>query len=367
MQYHHAQISTAQKRFWSPSIRELTPYQPGEQALNTAVIKLNTNENPYPPSPQVMQAIMETLWETADVLRLYPDPDASKLCKAIANTMGLEADNVFVGNGSDEVLAFIFKAFFQHTDQPVLFPDISYSFYPVYTQFYQLNSEIIPVNQNYEICVEDYEKDTAGIIIANPNAPTGIALELQHIKTLLEMHPDHVVVIDEAYIDFGAESAVSLIKDYDNLVVCQTTSKSRSLAGLRVGFALAQPHLIQALNIVKNSFNSFPVDSLAIAAATAAFEDHHYFKQTCLDIIQQREFLVRELEALGFIILPSKTNFLFVKHPSYDALTLAQQLKHSNILVRHFNQPRINNFLRISVGIHEHNLKLIDTLRNFLS
>lgn len=362
MQNQPAQASAEQRRFWSPSVRTLAPYQAGEQPKISSVIKLNTNENPYPPSPRVIQAIVDTLGDHADILRLYPDPEAGQLREIIASTTGLSSAHVFVGNGSDEVLAFIFKAFFQHPDQPVLFPDISYSFYPVYTQFYQLKSRAIPVNQHYEICVEDYRQDNAGIIIANPNAPTGIALSLQHIRQLLDANPDRVVVIDEAYVDFGAESAVSLIPEYDNLVVCQTTSKSRALAGLRVGFALAQPHLIQALQIVKNSFNSFPVDALAIAAATASFKDQAYFETTCQQVIKQRDYLSQALQGLGFNVLPSKANFLFVQPLQQDAFELAQSLKQAGILVRHFNQPRIKGFLRISIGSDQQNQQLIATL-----
>lgn len=359
-------ISSRQQNLWSPSIRDLSPYQPGEQATNASIIKLNTNENPYPPSPHVIEAIHQLIGKKADILRLYPDPDALNLRSIISQQYNLSIDHVFVGNGSDEVLSLIFKAFFQHPHKPVLFPDISYSFYPVYTQFYELEYKAIPVTDHYEICIDDYIQENAGIIIANPNAPTGIALELSQIKKLLESNPNSVVVIDEAYVDFGAESAIELIQSHENLVVCQTTSKSRSLAGLRVGYALAQPHLIQALNIVKNSFNSFPVDCIALAAATAAFQDAAYFEEICSKIVQERTFLIQQLQEIGFSILPSQANFIFAKHRNFDAAELHAQLKKHHILVRYFNKPRISQFLRISVGTHSDHLSLIECLKQII-
>ncbi len=273
-------VSTAQMRFWSPEVRELEPYVPGEQPKIQNLLKLNTNENPYPPSPKVVEAVQEVLHEQADVLRLYPDPDATVLKQAIAKQQNIDVSQVFVGNGSDEVLAHIFKAFFLQ-DGPILYPDITYSFYPVYSQFFGTKTKEIPLNENFEIDVRDYTQPNGGVIITNPNAPTSIALSLAEIEQVLQANPDRVVVIDEAYVDFGAESAVSLINRYENLVVCQTTSKSRSLAGLRVGFAIAQSHLIAALEAVKNSFNSYPIDRFAIAAAVASFEDQAYFEEQC--------------------------------------------------------------------------------------
>ena len=366
MEVFNNTITKSQQRFWSPEIRTLSPYIPGEQSHSTEIIKLNTNENPYPPSPHVIDAITHALGQQADCLRLYPNSDAFPLRVTIAHQQGLSADQVFVGNGSDEVLAFIFKAFFIHPNQPILYPDISYSFYPVYTQFYQLQTKAIPVDQNFEIQVQDYVQENGGIIIANPNAPTGIALDLEQIKSLLESNPDRVVVIDEAYVDFGAESAVQLIADYENLVVCQTTSKSRSLAGLRIGYALAQPHLICALDRVKNSFNSFPVDHLAMVAAQASFHDQTYFEKICTQIIQNRKTLIQHMTTLGFNILPSKANFIFASHPEYSAKILAQQLKDQHILVRYFDKPRIENFLRISVGSAAENQVLIHTLKDII-
>ncbi|PPC04553.1 histidinol-phosphate transaminase [Acinetobacter pittii] len=355
-------LSTAQMRFWSPEVRELEPYVPGEQPKIQNLLKLNTNENPYPPSPKVVEAVQAVLTHQADALRLYPDPDATALKHAIAKQQNIDVSQVFVGNGSDEVLAHIFKAFFLQ-DEPILYPDITYSFYPVYSQFFGTKTKEIPLNDNFEIDVKDYVQPNGGVIITNPNAPTSIALGLAEIEKILKANPDRVVVIDEAYVDFGAESAVSLVNRYENLVVCQTTSKSRSLAGLRVGFAIAQSHLIAALEAVKNSFNSYPIDRFAIAAAVASFEDQTYFEEQCQKVISSREKLVDELTALSFKVLPSKANFIFASHSSHDAGQLAQQLRDQGIIVRYFNKPRINQFLRITVGTDEQNERLVQTLK----
>ena len=355
-------VSTAQMRFWSPEVRELEPYVPGEQPKIQNLLKLNTNENPYPPSPKVVEAVQAVLHAQADVLRLYPDPDATALKQAIAKQQNIDVSQVFVGNGSDEVLAHIFKAFFLQ-DEPILYPDITYSFYPVYSQFFGTKTKEIPLNENFEIDVRDYTQPNGGVIITNPNAPTSIALSLAEIEQVLQANPDRVVVIDEAYVDFGAESAVSLINRYENLVVCQTTSKSRSLAGLRVGFAIAQSHLIAALETVKNSFNSYPIDRFAIAAAVASFEDQAYFEEQCQKVITSREKLVRDLIVLGFNVLPSKANFIFATHSQHDAGQLAQKLREQGIIVRYFNKPRINQFLRITVGTDEQNARLVQTLK----
>lgn len=355
-------LSTAQMRFWSPEVRELEPYVPGEQPKIQNLLKLNTNENPYPPSPKVVEAVQAVLTQQADALRLYPDPDATALKQAIAKQQNIEISQVFVGNGSDEVLAHIFKAFFLQ-DEPILYPDITYSFYPVYSQFFGTKTKEIPLNENFEIEAKDYIQPNGGIVITNPNAPTSIAMNLPDIEQILKANPDRVVVIDEAYVDFGAESAVSLVNRYENLVVCQTTSKSRSLAGLRVGFAIAQPHLIAALEAVKNSFNSYPIDRFAIAAAVASFEDQTYFEEQLQKVISSREKLVDELTALGFKVLPSKANFIFASHSVHDAGKLAQKLREQGIIVRYFNKSRINQFLRITVGTDEQNMRLVQTLK----
>ncbi len=358
-------ITSEQMRFWSPDVRELEPYTPGEQPKIQNILKLNTNENPYPPSPKVVDAVQKVLANSADVLRLYPDPDASELKQAIAKQQHVPVEQVFVGNGSDEVLAHIFKAFFVQ-ELPVLYPDITYSFYPVYSQFFGIaaNTKIIPLNDAFEIVVDDYKQPNGGIIITNPNAPTSIALGLSAIEEVLQANPNSVVVIDEAYVDFGAESAVALVAKYENLVVCQTTSKSRSLAGLRVGFAIAQPHLIAALEAVKNSFNSYPMDRFAIAAAVASFEDQAYFEAQNAKVIASREKLVGQLSELGFKVLPSAANFIFASLPNKDAGELAAELRERGIIVRYFNKPRINQFLRITIGTDEQNQRLVDTLKN---
>lgn len=351
-----------QMRFWSPEVRDLEPYVPGEQPKIQNLLKLNTNENPYPPSPKVVDAVQAVLAHQADALRLYPDPDATVLKQAIAKQQNVDVSQVFVGNGSDEVLAHIFKAFFIQ-QEPILYPDITYSFYPVYSQFFGVQTKQIPLNEKFEIDISDYEQENGGIIITNPNAPTSIALGLDKIEQLLKANPNRVIVIDEAYVDFGAESAVELISRYENLVVCQTTSKSRSLAGLRVGFAIGQAHLIAALEAVKNSFNSYPIDRFAIAAAVASFEDQDFFQEQCEKVIASREKLVANLTELGFNVLPSKANFIFATHSLHDAAQLAEKLREQGIIVRYFNKPRINQFLRITIGTDEQNQRLVDTLK----
>lgn len=355
-----------QMRFWSPEVRDLEPYEPGEQPKIQNLLKLNTNENPYPPSPKVVDAVQAVLTHQADALRLYPDPDATALKQAIAKQQNVDVSQVFVGNGSDEVLAHIFKAFFIQ-QEPILYPDITYSFYPVYSQFFGVQTKQIPLNEKFEIDISDYEQENGGIIITNPNAPTSIALGLNKIEQVLKANPNRVIVIDEAYVDFGAESAVDLVSRYENLVVCQTTSKSRSLAGLRVGFAIGQAHLIAALEAVKNSFNSYPIDRFAIAAAVASFEDQDYFQEQCEKVIASREKLVANLTELGFKVLPSKANFIFATHSLHDAAQLAEKLREQGIIVRYFNKPRINQFLRITIGTDEQNQRLVDTLKMLIS
>lgn len=359
-------FTVEQMRFWSPEVRELEPYVPGEQPKIQNLLKLNTNENPYPPSPKVVDAVQAVLTHQADALRLYPDPDATALKQAIAKQQNVDVSQVFVGNGSDEVLAHIFKAFFIQ-QEPILYPDITYSFYPVYSQFFGVQTKQIPLNEKFEIDISDYEQENGGIIITNPNAPTSIALGLDKIEQVLKANPNRVIVIDEAYVDFGAESAVDLVSRYENLVVCQTTSKSRSLAGLRVGFAIAQAHLIAALEAVKNSFNSYPIDRFAIAAAVASFEDQDYFQEQCEKVIASREKLVANLTELGFNVLPSKANFIFATHSLHDAAQLAEKLREQGIIVRYFNKPRINQFLRITIGTDEQNQRLVDTLKMLIS
>ena len=332
--------------FWSAVVHGLTPYVPGEQPKLADLIKLNTNENPYGPSPRVLAALRE---EVNDGLRLYPDPNAESLKAAVAAYYGVTAGQVFVGNGSDEVLAHAFLGLLKH-DRPLLFPDITYSFYPVYCGLYGVDFVTVPLTTAFEIDPENYGRPNGGIIFPNPNAPTGRVLPLAAIETLLARHPASVVVVDEAYVDFGGESAIALVDRYPNLLVIQTLSKSRSLAGLRVGFAVGHPKLIEALERVKNSFNSYPLGRLAIRGAVAAMEDRDYFDRTRTAIIRTREALVANLTRLGFEVLPSAANFVFARHPARDAVQLAAELRKKAIIVRHFKQERIEQFLRITVG-----------------
>jgi len=345
-------------RFWSPLVHKLAPYVPGEQPKMANLVKLNTNENPYGPSPKVLDAIRLA---ASDRLRLYPDPTAKDLRQTIATYYSVEADNVFVGNGSDEVLAHIFNALFQHP-APILFPDISYSFYPVYCGLYQIEYKTVPLDAEFAINIDDYQCDNSGIIFPNPNAPTGKILALSEIERLLQFNTDSVVVVDEAYIDFGGETAIGLVNKYPNLLVTQTLSKSRSLAGLRIGFAVGHADLIEALVRVKDSFNSYPLDSLAISAGIEAFNDQSYFEQTCHKVIADRTWVITEMQALGFEVLPSQANFIFARHPDYDAAELAAGLRQQGIIVRHFKQQRIEQFLRITIGTHGENQQLLAQL-----
>ncbi|MFA5181227.1 MAG: histidinol-phosphate transaminase [Syntrophales bacterium] len=347
---------------WSDCIRSLEPYTPGEQPTIEQLIKLNTNENPYPPSPAVLSALQRTA--NAD-LRLYPDPEGRKLKQTIAEIHGLSEANVFLGNGSDEVLAHAFYALLKH-GRPILFPDVTYSFYPVYCGLYGIEYELVPLDEAFQINVQDYVRPNGGIVLSNPNAPTGIAVGLSQIRSLLRQCPHSVVLIDEAYVDFGAESAASLVTEYPNLLVVHTLSKSHSLAGLRVGFAIGDPGLVEALNLVKNCFNSYPLGRLALTGAEAAFRDVQYFEKTRHRVMESREWLTSELKILGFEVLPSKANFLFARHSSRSAKDLHQQLRERRILVRHFPKPRIAEFLRISIGTSEECTALVRALREIL-
>jgi histidinol-phosphate aminotransferase len=348
-------------RFWSPIVHSLSPYVPGEQPKQDGIVKLNTNENPYPPSPRVLAAITAT----ADRLRLYPDPRASRLCERIAAHYGVAAEEVFVGNGSDEVLAHTFQALLNH-DAPLLFPDITYSFFPVYCRLYGVSYEEVPLDAAMRVQIADYQRSCGAIILPNPNAPTGIGLPRATIEALIAEHPEQLVVVDEAYVDFGAESAVPLVARYDNLLVTQTLSKSRALAGLRVGFAIGQRPLIEALERVKDSFNSYPIDCLAISGAVAAIEDDAWFAETRQRITANRELLARALSELGFEVLPSQANFVFARHSTRPGAQLAAQLRERGVLVRHFQKPRIENFLRITVGTEEQCGRLIALLRDLI-
>lgn len=345
-------------KFWSSFVKELVPYVPGEQPKLANLIKLNTNENPYGPSPKAIAAMQA---ELNDSLRLYPDPNGERLKRAVAEYYGVQPEQVFVGNGSDEVLAHAFHGLFQH-GKPLLFPDVTYSFYPVYCGLYGIEFEAIALDAQFQIDVDDYARPNGGIIFPNPNAPTGCLLALDAIERLLQANPDSVVVVDEAYIDFGGRSAIALVDRYPNLLVTQTLSKSRSLAGLRVGLAVGHPELIEALERIKNSFNSYPLDRIAIAGAAAAFEDREYFQQTCGQVIASRETVVSAMQGLGFEVLPSAANFVFARHPQRDAARLAAGLREQGVIVRHFKQPRIEQFLRITIGAPEQNQALLNAL-----
>ncbi|QPF83562.1 histidinol-phosphate transaminase [Bradyrhizobium genosp. L] len=348
-------------RFWSPLVHTLSPYVPGEQPKRDGLIKLNTNENPYPPSPRALAAIASA----TERLRLYPDPHATALREAIAARTGVAPDEVFVGNGSDEVLAHTFQALLKH-DAPLLFPDITYSFYPVYCRLYGVHHEVVPLDDAMQIQPADYRRPGSAILLCNPNAPTGVALPRAAIAALIAEHPDRLVIVDEAYVDFGAESAASLVKRHDNLLVIQTLSKSRALAGLRVGFAIGQRPLIDALERVKDSFNSYPLDGLAQAGAAAAIADDAWFTETRGRIIASREKLTESLTALGFDVLPSQANFVFARHPGHRGADLAAGLRERGVLVRHFQKPRIADFLRITVGTEDECSQLIALLRELL-
>ena len=355
-------------QYWSPLVHTLTPYVPGEQPKLTNLIKLNTNENPYPPSPHAVAAMQGELGVDGTTLRLYPDPNADRFKQAVAANFAefaITPAQVFVGNGSDEVLAHAFMALLKH-DKPILLPDISYSFYPVYCGLYGIESVAIALDDDFKIRIDDYARENGGIIIANPNAPTGQLLPLTEIERLLAAHPDSVCVIDEAYVDFGGDTAIALVNRYPNLLVIRTLSKSHALAGLRVGYAIGHTDLIDALDRVKNSFNSYPLDRIAIAGATAAMHDKDYLEKTRHAVMNSRSVLVKNLEALGFNVLPSAANFIFARHPQHDAAQIAGELRERKIIVRHFNAERIDQHLRITIGTDAQCEALVHALREML-
>ena len=350
------------EKYWSDLVKQLRPYEPGEQPWMDGVLKLNTNENPFGPSPKVLSAIEGQL---GNQLRLYPPPNADLLKQAIADYYGLKDSQIFLGNGSDEILAHVFNGLLKKA-LPLLFPDITYSFYPVFCQLYDIDFEEIPLKDDLSIDLTDYEVPNGGIIFPNPNAPTGRLLAIGEIEYLLKANRNSVVVIDEAYIDFGGQSSIGLLTDNPNLIVTQTMSKSRSMAGMRIGFALGSADLIEGLERVKNSFNSYPLGHLQIAAGISAIEDSDYFKDTCQRVIHNRAKLTIDLEELGFSVVPSAGNFVLVRHFRASALKIYGQLKNNGILVRHFNKQRLDNFLRITVGTTEQNDQLVTALATIL-
>ena len=349
-------------KFWNETVNKTEPYTPGEQPQDKKYIKLNTNENPYPPSKKVIDAMKNAV---NDDLKLYPDPLCKNLVNEIADYYNLEPNQVFVGNGSDEILAFCFITFFS-SKRKVLFPDISYSFYEVYGNYFNIDYEEIPLDDNFNIDLEKFKSNKSGVIFPNPNAPTGKYIDIQKIKEVVESNPDNVVIIDEAYIDFGGESMVQFINKYPNLLVIQTLSKSRSLAGLRGGFALGNKELIDGLNITKNSFNSYTLDRVSLLGAVAAFKDKENFEINRNKIIKTREQSAKKLSELGFTVLESKANFIFVKHNSIPGLKLYEDLKDKGVLVRHFNKPRITDFLRITIGTDEEMEALVNAFKKII-
>lgn len=334
---------------WKDNLRTIEPYVPGEQPDIPGMVKLNTNENPYPPSPKVIQAIKEF---DANTLRLYPDPSSAILADAIAETYNIERNQVFTGVGSDDVLAIAFMTFF-NSKKPVLFPDITYSFYNVWAELFSIPYKRPALDSSFQIKAEDYYPENGGVVIANPNAPTGVCQDISFLRDIIEHNQDAVVIIDEAYVDFSGKSALPLIKEYDNVLIVQTCSKSRSLAGLRIGYAMGNSELIKAMDDVRFSFNSYPMTKISVAAGAAAIRDTVYFKETTKKIIETREWTKKELNRLGFTFADSETNFIFAAHQSADADIIFNKLREKHIFVRHFNAPRIDNYLRISIGTEE--------------
>ncbi len=349
-------------RFLSSRFKELVPYVPGEQPTDMKYIKLNTNESPYPPSPKVTQRMNG---DEIDALRLYPEPTAKALCEKVSKSYGVAPENIFFANGSDEALAFMFMAFCDVT-KPIVFPDVTYGFYPVYCELFNIPYEKIPLREDFTVNCADYYGIGKNIALANPNAPTGLTVSQEEIEEILRTNPDNVVIIDEAYVDFGAQSAVGLINKYDNLLVVHTCSKSRSLAGARLGFVFGQEDLISDIEKMRYSFNSYNVTRLTLAAGEAAFDDQPYYDDMQKKIIETREKTVAGLKALGFEMTDSKANFLFARCPGTSGGELYQRLRETGILVRYFDKPRISDYLRITIGTPEQMDALIDALKTIL-
>ena len=334
---------------WEKNIRRVEPYVPGEQPNLPDMIKLNTNENPYPPSPKVVEVLKSF---DCDSLRLYPDPNSQLLADALAKRYGLASDQVFLGVGSDDVLAIAFMTFF-NSKKPVLFPDITYSFYDVWAELFQIPYERPALDEHFDLIREDYYKENGGVVIANPNAPTGVLQNMDFLRDVIEHNRDVVVIIDEAYADFSESSALELTKEYDNVLIVQTYSKSRSLAGMRIGYAMGNPELIKAMNDVRYSYNSYPMTRLSVALGVAALEDETYFQDTVAKVVETREWTKEQLKRLGFSFRDSRTNFIFAAHESVPAVQIFDALREKHIFVRHFSQKRIDNYLRISIGTRE--------------
>lgn len=341
---------------WRDNLRTIEPYVPGEQPNLPDMIKLNTNENPYPPSPKVVEVLKSF---DCDSLRLYPDPNSQLLADALAKRYGLASDQVFLGVGSDDVLAIAFMTFF-NSKKPVLFPDITYSFYDVWAELFQIPYERPALDEHFDLIREDYYKENGGVVIANPNAPTGVLQNIDFLRDVIEHNRDVVVIIDEAYADFSESSALELTKEYDNVLIVQTYSKSRALAGMRIGYAMGNPELIKAMNDVRYSYNSYPMTRLSVALGVAALEDETYFQDTVAKVVETREWTKEQLKRLGFSFRDSRTNFIFAAHESVPAVQIFDALREKHIFVRHFSQKRIDNYLRISIGTREEMERFIE-------
>ncbi|WP_040949004.1 histidinol-phosphate transaminase [Gorillibacterium massiliense] len=349
--------------YWSRAIREIVPYTPGEQPQNKNLIKLNTNENPYPPSQKVLSAMHEAI---SGDLRLYPDPDCNKVRAAASNLYGIPCDHIFVGNGSDEILAFCFKAFFDPNDV-IAFPEITYSFYEVYAKLFNLKCNKIPLTDNFDFEINCFLGLNQGIVLANPNAPTGKLLSIEEIEKIVKNNPSNIVIIDEAYIDFGGKTAIELIKKYGNLLIIQTFSKFRSLAGLRIGLAFGHADLIEGLNKVKNSFNSYTIDRIALAGAEQSLIDNEHCLRNAEKIIQTRDKISKRLKNMGFYVVDSNANFIFMSHPRIEAKRIFNELKSRGIIVRYFEKPKIDNYLRVSIGTDDEMDIFINQIHEILS
>ena len=350
-------------REWSKNLRNIEPYVPGEQSKDSDIVKINANENPYPPSPKVMAALKSF---DANKLRFYPNANSTKLKEAIARFYGVGIENVFVGNGSDDVLAVAFQSFF-NSDKPIVYPDLTYSFYPVWCSLFGIKYKNYPVDDNFRINPEDYKEPNGGVVIPNPNAPTSLGEGLDFVEKILDYNDDSVVIIDEAYVDFGGTSSVALIGKYENLLVTGTFSKSRSLAGLRIGFAIGSEALIDVMEAVKNSYNSYTVDSLSIEMGTAAIEDNEYFEETCKKVIKTRERVTNELRLLGFDVLDSQTNFVFATHNEHNMKSFFEYLKTQKVFIRYFSLPRIENYVRITIGTDREMDIFLEKTKEFIS
>lgn len=351
------------EKLWKKNLRDIEPYVPGEQSKEQNIVKINANENPYPPSPKVIEAIRNF---DSRSLRFYPDANASEFKRAVAEYYNVETENVFLGNGSDDVIALAFQAFF-NSEKPIVYPDITYSFYPVWCRLFNIPYKTYPLKDDFRIDVEDYREENGGVVIPNPNAPTSLGEGQAFIEKLMEYNKDSVVIIDEAYVDFGGFSSVGLTEKYENLLVTGTFSKSRSLAGMRIGYAIGSKELISVLEAVKNSYNSYTVNSISMAAGTAAIRDKEYFNETVSKVIRTRERVTKELISLGFTVLDSQTNFLFAANEKLDIRNYFEWLKTQKVFIRYFNLPRINRYVRITIGTDNEMDIFLEKTKEFLS